>query len=33
MLMLCIHYKLNPNKLKEFKTYVDAEQGPLRYRQ
>ena len=30
MLTLCIRYTLNPNKLADFKTYVDAELGPIR---
>jgi|SRR5205085_4739646 len=30
MYTLCIRYTINPNKLKEFKSYVEAEQGPIR---
>ena len=30
MFTLSIRYTLNPNKLNEFKTYVEAEQGPIR---
>jgi len=29
MITLCIRYTLNPNKRQEFKTYVDAELGPI----
>jgi hypothetical protein len=30
MMTLCIRYTLNPNKLADFKTYVNAELGPIR---
>ena len=30
MFTLSIRYTLNPNKLKDFKTYVEAEQDPIR---
>jgi hypothetical protein len=29
MYTLCIHYTINPDKLKEFKGYVEAEQAPF----
>jgi len=29
MITLCIRYTLNPSKLADFKTYVNAEQGPI----
>ena len=30
MITLCIRYTLNPNKLADFKTYVNAELDPIR---
>lgn len=30
MYTLCIRYTINPNELKEFKGYVEADQGPIR---
>jgi hypothetical protein len=30
MYTLCIRYTIDPNKLKQFKTYVEAEQEPIR---
>ena len=30
MVTLSIRYTINPNKLTEFKTYVEAEQDPIR---
>jgi len=30
MVTLSIRYTINPNKLADFKTYVDAEQEPIR---
>jgi len=30
MITLSIRYTINPNKLQEFKTYVEAEQEPIR---
>ena len=30
MLTLCIRYTLDPNKLSDFRTYVEAELGPIR---
>jgi hypothetical protein len=30
MYTLCIRYTINPNKLKGFKSYVEAEQGAIR---
>jgi hypothetical protein len=29
MITLCIRYTFNPDKLPDFKTYVEAEQGPI----
>ena len=29
MITLCIRYTFNPNKLNDFKAYVEAEQGPI----
>ena len=29
MITLCIRYTFNPDKLIDFKTYVEAEQGPI----
>jgi hypothetical protein len=30
MITLSIRYKINPNKLNDFRTYVEAEQEPIR---
>ena len=30
MITLCIRYTLDPNKLADFKSYVNAELGPIR---
>ncbi len=30
MFTLCIRYTIDPNKLKEFKSYVEGEQAPIR---
>ena len=30
MITLCIRYTINPNKLSDFKAYVEAELGPIR---
>jgi hypothetical protein len=30
MITLCIRYSLNPNKLSDFRTYVEAELDPIR---
>ena len=30
MITLCIRYTLNPNKMRDFESYVDAELGPIR---
>jgi len=30
MITLSIRYTINPNKLRDFKTYVEAEQEPIR---
>lgn len=30
MFTLCIRYTIDPNKLREFKTYVEGEQTPIR---
>lgn len=32
MITLCIRYTVNPNKLADFKAYVEAEQEPIRRR-
>ncbi|HLG88784.1 MAG TPA: hypothetical protein VKZ79_16465 [Alphaproteobacteria bacterium] len=29
MLTLCIRYTFNPDRLADFKTYVEGEQGPI----
>ena len=29
MMTLCIRYTFNPDKLADFRTYVEAEQGPI----
>lgn len=29
MITLCIRYTFNPDKLADFRTYVEAEQGPI----